>query len=200
MTQQKRLLLIDNKDSFTYNLVHYLEGLGALVDVERHDLTDLDLPAEYDAIVLSPGPGLPEESANLMPLVHRWKYKKPILGICLGHQALAQAFGATLYNLPQVLHGQATELFVTAAEAVIYQNIPSPIWVGRYHSWAVSSDHFPEELSITATDPNGIILSFTHQQLPITGMQFHPESVLTPEGKKMLELWLESIHSNNLKI
>ncbi|OYU84193.1 MAG: aminodeoxychorismate/anthranilate synthase component II [Flavobacterium sp. BFFFF2] len=194
MTKQKRLLLIDNKDSFTYNLVHYLEGLGAYVDVERHDLTDLDLPADYDAIVLSPGPGLPEESANLMPLVHQWKYQKPILGICLGHQALAQAFGATLYNLPQVLHGQATELFVTAPDAVIYKDIPAPVLVGRYHSWAVSTDHFPEELEITATDSNGIILSFMHRQLPITGMQFHPESVLSPHGRLMLGSWLASIH------
>lgn len=183
------ILVFDNYDSFTYNLVHALRKQGINPDVIRNDKIDLDDVARYDKIIISPGPGIPEEAGQLMPLLKRWGAKKPILGVCLGHQAIAQSFGAQLYNLADVYHGIQDEIEVVAND-YIFQGILAKMKVGRYHSWAVSSDNLPEELEVTAVDKNGIIMALRHKTLDVRGVQFHPESIMTPLGEKLLNNWL----------
>ena len=186
-----KILVFDNYDSFTYNIVHALRELGVEPDVIRNDKINLDEVEKYDKIIISPGPGIPEEAGLLMDLLKRYASKKPILGICLGHQAIGQNFGASLTNLPEVYHGVATPITVTK-EDYLFEGIPEEFEVGRYHSWVVDNKDFPSELEITAIDKNGMIMALRHKEYDIRGMQFHPESVLTPLGSKIIENWLKA--------
>lgn len=188
----KKVLVIDNYDSFTYNLVHYLESLDCDVTVFRNDEFDWDEVEQFQKILLSPGPGIPDEAGLLKPLIEKYASSKSILGICLGQQAIGEVFGAKLINLEKVYHGVATEMTVTETDELMFNDLPSKLQVGRYHSWVVSADNFPEALQITATDENGEIMALRHRTFDVRGVQFHPESVLTPDGKKMLQNWLEN--------
>ncbi len=185
----KKVAVIDNYDSFTYNLVHYLEDLNALVTVFRNDEFALDELQPFDKIVLSPGPGLPAQAGNLLEVIKTYASQKSILGVCLGMQAIAEVFGGKLSNLPQVQHGVSTIIEVNTQEK-IYRGLPQKINIGRYHSWVVSSQNFPEELLITAQDSQQNIMSLRHQTFDLTGVQYHPESILTPLGKQILANWL----------
>ena len=188
-----KILLVDNYDSFTYNLVHLIQQLGATyeVTVRRNDEISLEEVAAYDRILLSPGPGLPADAGLLLPIIQTYADKKPILGVCLGHQAIGQVFGAQLLNLAEVAHGVATPILKTATPSPLFKNLPETFLVGRYHSWVLSPKEFPKELHITATDAAGNIMAFQHENYPIYGFQFHPESVLTPHGESMMKNWLE---------
>lgn len=187
----KHILLIDNYDSFTYNLVHYLEDLGTKVTVARNDHITPKECYIYDAVVLSPGPGIPEEAGNLLAIIEQLKERTPILGICLGHQAITEVYGGKIINLDQVYHGIATEM--THYNSCIFKDIPNSFMAGRYHSWVAHKSSFPKELVITATDDKDQIMAFEHKDLPIYGIQFHPESIMTPHGKKMLENFINSL-------
>lgn len=182
-----KILMLDNYDSFTYNVVHYLENLGAEVHVHRNDKISLDDVNDYDKIVLSPGPGIPEEAGILLPLIEKYAPLKPILGICLGHQAIGQVFGAELYNMGQVVHGKSRNTRVVI-EDLLFESIPSQFESGRYHSWAIKNVVSP--LEVIADDDQGIVMAIRHQQYDVRGVQFHPESVMTTVGMKMLENWL----------
>jgi anthranilate synthase component 2 len=192
-----KILVFDNYDSFTYNLVHLVEKiLHQRVDVYRNDQIALDNVAAYDKIILSPGPGIPEEAGLLLPLIKEYAAVKSILGVCLGHQAIGQAFGGKLVNLSTVYHGVATP--IQQVSGLAPGNFPSlldglapELEVGRYHSWVVADEDFPAELEITARDSNGYIMALRHRKYDVQGVQFHPESVLTPKGEKMLRNWLQ---------
>ena len=191
-----KILVFDNYDSFTYNLVHLVKKItGEKVDVYRNDQITLADVAAYDKIILSPGPGIPKEAGLLLPLIKEYAATKSILGVCLGHQAIAEAFGGTLINLSTVFHGVATPVKIIPPQAgqksKILQGLPETIEVGRYHSWIVSDDNFPEELEVTARDGNGYIMGLQHKEFDVQGVQFHPESVLTPDGEKILQNWLQ---------
>ena len=189
-----RILVFDNYDSFTYNLVHLVEKiLHQKVEVWRNDELPLEKVADYDKIILSPGPGIPEEAGMLLPLIKAYAAQKSILGVCLGHQAIGQAFGGTLRNLSVVYHGVATPVMLTeqGRSAALYTGLPEEIEVGRYHSWVVHEKDFPEELEVTAKDAQGYIMALQHKRYDVQGVQFHPESVLTPMGEKLLENWLK---------
>jgi anthranilate synthase component 2 len=188
----KKILVIDNYDSFTFNLVHYLEDLGAEVTVFRNDTFDLEEILPFDKIVLSPGPGIPNEAGLLKEVIATYAATKSILGICLGHQAIAEVFGGSIRNLDTVYHGVATPIEITIQDEKLYKGIPNKIDVGRYHSWVVNSEDVPETLEITSTDQQGHIMSLRHKTLDVRGVQFHPESILTPNGKKILENWVNS--------
>lgn len=188
--QIPKILVIDNYDSFTYNLVHYLEDLGSNVTVFRNDAFDLEEVEDFDKIVLSPGPGLPKNAGLLKEVIQKYAPSKSILGICLGQQAIGEVFGASLHNLEKVYHGVATTIFITENDT-IFNDLPSKIEVGRYHSWVIDKKTLPEELIITSVDENGEIMSIKHRNLDIKAVQFHPESILTPFGKKILENWLQ---------
>jgi anthranilate synthase component 2 len=186
-----QLAVIDNYDSFTFNLVHYFEDLGASVTVFRNyefDLKELDA---FDKIVLSPGPGLPNEAGLLKEVIQTYATSKSILGICLGLQAIGEVFGGTLINLEKVYHGVATKIKIIEEDS-IFKNIPDQIEVGRYHSWVISNDNFPPNLIITSVDENKQIMSVKHSLFDVRGVQFHPESILTPFGKKILKNWLSN--------
>ena len=186
-----KILVFDNYDSFTYNLVHLVEKItGEKVDVVRNDriaLKDIDV---YDKIILSPGPGIPEEAGLLLPLIKEYAATKSILGVCLGHQAIAEAFGGTLINLSTVYHGVATPIKILKTQSGVLKDLPEVIEVGRYHSWIVSDENFPLELEVTARDDNGYIMGLQHKEFDVQGVQFHPESVLTPDGERILRNWL----------
>ncbi|MGB7394667.1 MAG: aminodeoxychorismate/anthranilate synthase component II [Pricia sp.] len=184
-----RVLVIDNYDSFTYNLVHYLEDLGCEVTVKRNDRLTLDEVAAYDKIVLSPGPGIPDEAGLLKEIIAKYAPTKSIFGVCLGQQAIGEVFGASLINLDQVYHGIATPIEIVKDD-LIFEGIAKEIEVGRYHSWVVDPSDLPSVLETTSVDENGQIMSLRHKEYDVCGVQFHPESVLTPEGKKMLANWL----------
>jgi anthranilate synthase component 2 len=187
------ILVFDNYDSFTYNLVHLVEKItGEKVDVYRNDQIALADVAAYDKIVLSPGPGIPEEAGLLLPLIKEYAASKSILGVCLGHQAIAEAFGGTLINLSTVFHGVATPVKIQNSKFKIFNGLPDEIEVGRYHSWIVSDDNFPKVLEVTARDENGYIMGLQHREFDVQGVQFHPESVLTPDGEKILRSWLKN--------
>lgn len=183
------ILLIDNYDSFTFNLVHYLESFDAQVTVWRNDEIDFNQLEIFDYYVLSPGPGLPKDSGQLMKFIELTYDKKPTLGVCLGFQALVEFFGGKLYNQNQVKHGVAETCLVKKTGALL-RDIPSKIQVGLYHSWAADEKDFPDELVVTAVLENNTIMAFEHQSKPIYGVQFHPESVLTEYGKKMIANFL----------
>lgn len=182
--------MIDNYDSFTYNLVHYLEDLDCDVTVKRNDQLTLDEVEPFDEIVLSPGPGIPDEAGLLKDIIKKYAPTKRILGVCLGQQAIGEVFGGSLINLDQVYHGIATNITVTEDD-IIYKDLPNELQVGRYHSWVVHSD-LPESLEATSVDENGQIMSLRHKTYDVTAVQFHPESVLTPQGKQMLKNWLKN--------
>lgn len=186
-----KILVFDNYDSFTYNLVHLVEKItGEKVDVYRNDQIALADVSAYDKIILSPGPGIPEEAGLLIPLIKEYAATKSILGVCLGHQAIAEAFGGRLVNLSTVFHGVATPIQIKSQKSKILQGLPETIEVGRYHSWIVSDDNFPAELEITARDENGFIMALQHKLYDVQGVQFHPESVLTPDGERIMHNWL----------
>ena len=186
-----RILVFDNYDSFTYNLVHLVEKIThKKVDVFRNDEISLEQVNAYDKIILSPGPGVPSEAGLLLPLIKLYAATKSILGVCLGHQAIGEAFGGTLTNLSKVYHGVATPIKITNKTSQILSGLPETIEVGRYHSWIISNENFPEELEITARDDNGYIMALQHKTYDVQGVQFHPESVLTPDGETILRNWL----------
>ncbi|WP_430424484.1 anthranilate synthase component II [Maribacter litoralis] len=186
----KKILVIDNYDSFTYNLVHYLEELGCEVIVKRNDQLTLEEVDAFDKIVLSPGPGIPDEAGLLKQIIKKYAPTKSIFGVCLGQQAIAEVFGGSLINLDEVYHGIATKININK-DAIIFKGMPREIEVGRYHSWVVNPD-LPEVLEATSVDENGQIMSLHHKEYDVHAVQFHPESVLTPQGKKMLENWLNA--------
>ena len=184
-----KIVIIDNYDSFTYNLSHLVKELGAEVTVLRNDQFRLEDLQEYSKIILSPGPGIPSEAGLLLDVIRTYAGKKPILGVCLGHQAIGEAFGAKLENLSSVFHGVATPCHVVADDP-IFSGISRDITIGRYHSWVVSREGLPECLEVTAVSDEGQIMALRHKTLNIRGIQFHPESVLTPDGKKMIQNFL----------
>ena len=187
-----RIVVIDNYDSFTYNLVHYLEDLNCEVTVFRNDEFEMDELQQFDKILLSPGPGIPDEAGLLKNVIKTYASSKSILGVCLGQQAIGEVFGGTLINLEKVYHGVATNIKITNTDDVLFKDLPNEFEVGRYHSWVVSNDEFPNDLIITSVDENGQIMSLKHNKFDVRGVQFHPESVLTPNGKKILENWISS--------
>lgn len=186
----EKILVIDNYDSFTYNLVHYLEGLDCEVVVKRNDQLTLDEVEAFEKIVLSPGPGIPDEAGLLKEVIATYAPTKRIFGVCLGQQAIGEVFGGTLVNLEQVYHGVATTIQIVGDDD-LFRGIPKEIEVGRYHSWVVHPD-LPENLEATSFDENGQIMSLRHKEFDVCAVQFHPESVLTPHGKQILENWLNS--------
>ncbi len=190
-----RVLVFDNYDSFTYNLVHMVEHiLQSPVDVYRNDAIALDEVAAYDKIILSPGPGIPEEAGLLLPLIERYAATKSILGVCLGHQAIGQAFGGKLTNLSTVFHGVATSArLINRGAKDLYEGLDDTIEIGRYHSWVVDQQNFPESLEITAVDDQNYIMGLRHKQYDVQGVQFHPESVLTPQGATIIQNWLKQV-------
>jgi anthranilate synthase component II len=187
-----KILLLDNYDSFTFNIAHYLRELtGDEIPVIRNDQIGLDDVETYDAIVLSPGPGLPADAGIMNDLILRYAPVKKILGICLGMQAIGEVFGGTLLNLPSVYHGVATTAAILAPGEVLFKGLPEKIEVGRYHSWVVDEKTIPPVLEITAIDDFGRIMALRHKLFDVRGVQFHPESVLTPDGKTMISNWLQ---------
>ena len=187
------ILVFDNYDSFTYNLVHLVEKIvPARVQVHRNDQLPLEKVKEFDKIILSPGPGVPAEAGMLLPLIKEYAPSKSILGVCLGHQAIGEAFGGTLTNLSKVYHGVATSCIVKNKKARLFESLPEEFEIGRYHSWIVNKAGLPAELEITAEDENGYIMAMQHGRYDVQGVQFHPESVLTPSGEQILKNWLKS--------
>ena len=195
-----KIVIIDNYDSFTYNLAHLVKELGAEVTVLRNDQFSLNDLEPFDKIILSPGPGIPSEAGLLLDVIRHYAGRKPILGVCLGHQAIGEVFGAQLENLSEVFHGVATPCQISdnpvSGESgfvsidPIFKGLPSTITVGRYHSWVVSKEDFPACLEVTATSPEGQIMALRHRQYNIHGIQFHPESVLTPDGKSIIKNYI----------
>lgn len=185
-----KIAIIDNYDSFTYNLSHLVKELGAEVTVMRNDQFAMNDLQAYDKIILSPGPGIPAEAGLLLDVIRTYAGKKPMLGVCLGHQAIGEVFGAELTNLSEVYHGVQTE-GTQLGNDPIFATLPERIAMGRYHSWVVSRDHFPQCLEITALSDDGMIMALRHKQYNIHGIQFHPESVLTPQGRTIIDNWLK---------
>ncbi|MDO4214454.1 MAG: aminodeoxychorismate/anthranilate synthase component II [Bacteroidales bacterium] len=183
------IVIIDNYDSFTYNLAHLVRELGATVTVLRNDQFELSALEAYDKIILSPGPGIPEEAGLLLDVIRTYAGKKPILGVCLGHQAIGQVFGSTLKNLSEVYHGVATPVHITGDEA-LFAGLPETMEVGRYHSWVVDTENLPACLEVTSVSPEGLIMSLRHKEMDVRGIQYHPESVLTPNGKAIIQNWI----------
>lgn len=192
-----KILVFDNYDSFTYNLVHLVEKITHVkVEVYRNDQIALEIVKGYDKIILSPGPGIPEEAGLLLPLIKEYAATKSILGVCLGHQAIGEAFGGTLTNLSTVYHGVAMPIEVKSKKSKfnnsLFEGLPDRFDVGRYHSWIVSEENFPAELEVTARDENNYIMALQHREYDVQGVQFHPESVLTPKGEDILRNWLKN--------
>ena len=192
-----KILIFDNYDSFTYNLVHLVEKIvHHKPDVFRNDQITLEKIKEYDKIILSPGPGIPNEAGLLLNVIKEYASTKSILGVCLGHQAIGQAFGGSLINLSTVFHGVATNCklssrLLSGANCQLFKGLPNEIKVGRYHSWIVSDDNFPDELEVTARDDNNYIMALQHKKYDVMGVQFHPESILTPDGEKIMRNWVK---------
>jgi anthranilate synthase component II len=194
-----KILVFDNYDSFTYNLVHLVEKIiGEKVDVFRNDQIPLENVQIYDKIILSPGPGLPSEAGMLLPLIKQYAASKSILGVCLGHQAIGDVFGGRLTNLTKVYHGVASPVKIipqnprnVSVNADLFSGIPDGFMAGRYHSWVIDPEGFPKSLEVTATDSNGHIMALRHKNYDVLGVQFHPESVLTPFGEQIMRNWLE---------
>lgn len=185
-----KLLIIDNYDSFTYNIVHAVRELGYAVDVKRNDKITLDAVDAYDKIIISPGPGIPSEAGIVPELLKRYSATKSILGVCLGHQAIGECFGAKLLNLPNVYHGIQTQIGIIKDD-YLFDGLEKTIKVGRYHSWVVSDQDFPDELEVLAVDSMQSIMALRHKTLDVRGVQFHPESILTPDGLTIINNWLK---------
>lgn len=189
----KQILVIDNYDSFTYNLVHYIQNLtDKPLDVFRNDQISLNEVNRYDKILLSPGPGIPVEAGICLDLIKQYASSKSILGVCLGHQAIGEAFGGSLINLDKVYHGVSTQINIVTPEDPLYQDIPGRIEVGRYHSWVVSREDLPDCFNINSLDDHGMIMGISHKEYNVKGVQYHPESVLTKHGLKIIENWLNN--------
>ena len=186
----KNILVIDNYDSFTYNLVHYLEDLNCKVSVLRNDEFDIEEVAKFDKILLSPGPGLPSDAGLLKEVIQKYAASKSILGVCLGQQAIGEVFGGKLTNLEKVYHGVSSKIQITVNDETLFKDLENEIEVGRYHSWVISKENFPDDLEITSIDENGEIMSIRHKFYDVKGVQYHPESILTPNGKKILQNWI----------
>ncbi|SMO70993.1 anthranilate synthase component 2 [Saccharicrinis carchari] len=187
----KKILVLDNYDSFTYNLVHYIEEIvGHNIDVFRNDQISLDDVVPYDKILLSPGPGVPKDAGILIPLIKKYGSSKSILGVCLGHQGIAEAYGGSILNLPSVYHGVATSVSITDDSEPLFKEVPNTINAGRYHSWAVNEKDLPGCFQVTSRDDQGEIMSMRHKKYDLRGVQFHPESILTEHGKTMMRNWL----------
>ena len=184
-----KIAIIDNYDSFVYNLSHLVKELGAEVSVLRNDQFRMEELEAFDKILLSPGPGVPEEAGLLLDVIRTYAGKKPILGVCLGEQAIGEVYGGKLTNLDEVFHGIQSPVTLTATD-YLFEGLPSTVQVGRYHSWVVDRKDFPECLEVTAVSEEGYIMALRHRTLDVRGVQFHPESVLTPEGKQMLGNWI----------
>lgn len=187
-----KILVLDNYDSFTYNLVHILRELevGEQMDVIRNDKISVKDVDQYDKILLSPGPGIPSEAGIMMEVIKKYAPTKSILGICLGHQGIAETFGAELYNMPLVLHGYGDKVFIEDEEEYLFDGLPKSFGVCRYHSWAVVADSMNDDLVVTARDIKGEIMGLRHRRYDVKGLQFHPESILTEHGKEMIGNWL----------
>lgn len=192
-----KTIIIDNYDSFTYNLAHLASMLGADADVVRNDRFDLGVIEQYDNIILSPGPGIPSEAGRMPDVIKHYSGRKPILGVCLGHQAIAEAFGATLTNLTEVFHGVQTDCRIVRHDKLL-EGLPETIKVGRYHSWVVNPDNLPSCIEVTAVSPEGHIMALHHCTMDIYGIQFHPESVLTPCGEQIMRNFLNIKTKTNL--
>lgn len=190
-SDNKRILVIDNYDSFTYNLVHYLQDLDCEVVVKRNDKITLDAVDQFHKILLSPGPGVPDEAGLLKPIIKRYAANKSILGVCLGQQAIGEVFGGSLENLSRVYHGVSTKIKLINSDEILYRNIPESFEVGRYHSWVVSKN-LPAALIATAIDENGEIMSLKHREYDVRAVQYHPESILTEHGREILKNWIEA--------
>ncbi len=184
-----KIAIIDNYDSFTYNLSHLVKELGAGVTVLRNDRFELEELETFDKILLSPGPGVPEEAGLLLQVIRSYAGKKPVLGVCLGEQAIGEAFGGRLVNLERVYHGVQSRISIVADDP-LFKGLPREVEVGRYHSWVVDAGTMPDCLEITAVSPEGQIMALRHKTLDVRGIQFHPESILTPDGKQMLRNWM----------
>ncbi len=184
-----KIVIIDNYDSFTYNLSHLVKELGAEVTVVRNDQFELADLEPYSKIILSPGPGIPSEAGLLLDVIRTYAGRKPILGVCLGHQAIGEAFGGKLENLSDVFHGVATPCHIIADDP-IFSGIERDITIGRYHSWVVAREGLPDCLEVTAVSDEGQIMALRHREFNVRGIQFHPESVLTPDGRRMLQNWM----------
>jgi anthranilate synthase component 2 len=188
----KRIVVIDNYDSFTFNLVHYLEALDAEVTVYRNDEFEINDLEPFDKILLSPGPGIPDEAGLLKEVIRTYSPTKSILGICLGHQAIGEVFNSILTNLESPLHGVSSQVTLTKNTDTLFANIPAEFEVGLYHSWLIEEKTLSPDLIVTSTNENGYIMSVKHQNFDVKGIQFHPESILTPVGKAILKNWLEN--------
>ena len=186
-----KILVLDNYDSFTYNLVYILRELGYAeqMDIYRNDKISLEEAGQYDKILLSPGPGLPCDAGIILPLIREYASTKDILGVCLGHQAIGEAFGASLINLTEVVHGVASE--VKVKEDILFDGLPETFKIGRYHSWVIDEGTLPAEILVTAKTPDGQIMALRHRDYKVRGIQFHPESILTEHGKQILENWMQ---------
>lgn len=190
-SDNKQILVIDNYDSFTYNLVHYLQDLDCEVVVKRNDKITLEAVDQFHKILLSPGPGIPDEAGLLKPIIKRYAASKSILGVCLGQQAIGEVFGGSLENLSRVYHGVSTQIKLINSDEILYRNIPETFEVGRYHSWVVSKN-LPTALIATAIDENGEIMSLKHREYDVRAVQYHPESILTEHGREILKNWIEA--------
>ena len=188
---QKTLLIIDNYDSFTYNLIQMIEEIGVSYNVERNDSIKLEMVSRFKKILITPGPGLPSESGKIIPVIKKYSETKSILGVCLGCQAIAEAFGGKLVRLQKVSHGISKKIKILKREDYIFKDLPEKIKVGLYHSWAVSDKKLPSCLEVTAISDDGIVMAISHKELDIKGLQFHPESIMTDYGKKILSNWIK---------
>jgi anthranilate synthase component 2 len=185
-----KILVLDNYDSFTYSLVHIIRELGYPMDIIRNDKISVEEVNQYDKILLSPGPGIPEEAGIMKDVINRYAPSTSILGICLGHQGIAEVFGGELYNIPNVLHGVTSSIEVVDPTEKLFQGIPASFQACHYHSWAVSADKIPNELRVTATNKDGLVMAIAHKQFDVRGVQFHPESIMTEHGQLMIKNWL----------
>jgi len=193
-TFKMKILILDNYDSFTYNLVHMVEKItGNFPAVFRNDEISIEAIGNYDVIMLSPGPGIPNEAGILKDVIKRYAGIKPIFGVCLGLQAITEVFGGTIINLEDVFHGVATEMRITDKDAVIFKDVPETFLAARYHSWAATDEGFPEEIQVTARDEDGLIQAIQHKIFPISAVQFHPESILTDVGEQLLRNFINSV-------
>ena len=192
-----KILILDNYDSFTYNLVHMVEKItDKYPDVYRNDEISIEEVGDYDLIMLSPGPGIPDEAGILKEVIKTYAGKKPIFGVCLGLQAITEVFGGTIINMNEVFHGVATDMKVTKPDAVIFNGVPEVFPAARYHSWIASNEDLPADLEVTAIDEDGGIMAIRHKKYQISAVQFHPESILTEVGEQLVRNFINSVKSN----
>lgn len=186
-----KILVLDNYDSFTYNLVHIIRALGYPMDIFRNDKIAVEEVKKYDKILLSPGPGIPDEAGIMKEVIREYGASKSILGICLGHQGIGEVYGASLFNIPKVLHGVTSQVKITDDSDYLFKDVNAPFQATHYHSWAVLPDSITADLRVTAVNDDGLVMALTHVSNDVKGVQFHPESIMTPEGPKMIANWLQ---------